>query len=227
MKTSTVSPLKMSSVQDWIELAMLEFDVILPNNCQLISINDTEFILVPPNNETDPDNQPWGINKYGGIQNNKWQKFIPYPYNYRPGHDMSLCIDKGNQILFIFALYMHDEWAELPCILTILDMKSHTFTHESAPYTGKGWRAVITFAENMVHIIGGYNCNEHFVYNVKTQQFTKLHEFPSISFIYGSAVYLPSKRSILLIGGKTGENTVRIILPDITIKTRLILHHAN
>ena len=182
----------------------------------MISINDTEFILVPPNYKFEPDKQPWGIYKYTGIQNDKWQKFIQYPDDYRPDVDMKLCVDKANQLLFILALRMDDGWAKLPCILTIVDMNAHTFTHKSYPHTGKGWLAAM-------HIIGGFHSNEHLVYDVKQQQFTKLHEFSN--FIYGTAVYLASRRSILLIGGEANEKTVRIYSVETNkwIKSSLVL----
>ena len=68
-------------------------------------------------------------------------------------------------------------------------------------------KAYILVIGNDIHIIGGYDRNTHFIYNLQTKSLELIHTFEQFESMLGIAlVHIKSQNVILLIGGSCHYN---------------------
>eukprot|EP01084_Bolivina_argentea_P061213 111877_1 len=178
------------------------------------SLNNDEFLVgsrkVP------------GIHKYN-FEKQEWTEFINHSDKFNI-HQPQINVQSVNGE--IKKLYMFGIIQNVPSLVSI-DMQTKEFGKTvitSDVHSTRSNVAACFISDNSgyIHIIGGWKNNKHTLFNTKDNSFKYIHEFTEFERIYGpAAVYIPSKNSILLIGGETGtyvDNMVNIRIYSLQTK---------
>ena len=187
-------------VCSWNDLSSFSFQLF----SDLLWINKDEFIVCPEKScycEGD------GIYIFNTRQN-AWNKLVSFDSDLelRP---FSASYDKENEILFVYEAFG---------TLTQFDMKTKKLISTSINSVPL---SKVIFAEKELHRICGSNSNKHCVWNKELKQFETIHQFDDFDKLYKhNSIYLKSRKSILVFGGKTAFDKYNKFVYEFSFKSR-------
>eukprot|EP01084_Bolivina_argentea_P205652 351285_1 len=184
----------------WIKLSGLPKDLSIRS---VLSINEHEFIATSTKRST-------GIYKYN-MNKDEFAQFFKYSKQMFPFHNAA-AINQMQQEVYLF-----------DGGITVLNLKTNEYKHDIDSYCANSDAGVL-FINNHFHIINNYY--KHAIINYKQDTQTleiisdTLQSQNSTHLTDQSVIYIPSKQSILLLGGLYEHDTLTKELWIYSLKTQ-------
>ena len=190
-----------------------------------IKYNDNELIATSyKTNSIKQMNDNEGIYIFN-ILKKEWRLLLKYPKSMQQMDNISPYYDKSSNLLCI--LYTTGGWMNERVNALSINMQNTEYSiskivqgHDK-PKSGN-----IVANGKDIHIIGGYLCNTHYLYNLQTKSLKLIHSFEQYKSMHGiSLVHIKSHNVILLIGGTDDGpiNCHRFCLKTQNWKRKLIM----
>ena len=160
----------------------------------LSKINDHEFILVHSGFD-DGD----GVYKYN-VHKNEWSQMIIYPKHKIHIETVSISQEKHKTKIYL------GDWENQNLIM--FNMENQQLSTKKRDYSVVEASSMVV-VNDVFHNIGGNEYTKHTAWNSHNDETVVMHDFTEngIDEVWcPSAIYVPSKQMILLIGGKDYEN---------------------
>ena len=173
-----------SKLKSWIDLTNKASGSKDYGMSDALMINDREFIVLKES----------GVHNYN-IKTNEWTKLIHFEPNRRSPSNFVCCADRNRKLI-----YCYHGWDK---ILLIINYQAKTYEEiQDCIEESVGHRAVITFINDQVHLIGGNDHSQHLIFNEEQKKFVT---FCAWKRRYGMGLIHSSDQEIFIFGGSDGS----------------------